>query len=649
MKKLAPSILSLLTQDLLLKILDRIDSDLDRKSWRLVCKDFHRVDSLHRRSIRVIRPDSLSSLLRTYRSLELLDLSICPRIDDRSISLAFSASGRAQRLRSLVLSRASGLRSGGLALAVRSCPSLESIDVSHCCVLGDHEAAAISLAAGLRDLKLVKCLGVTDVGLAKIAVRCGALRSLNLKWCLKITDLGIDLLSKKCRDLKVLDISYLKVTNHSLRSIASLPKLEALSMVGCSFFDDDGLDYLGNGSPSLQIINISRCDNVSSCGLNSVIKGHEGLRQINAGNCFPELSMPFLSKLKDLKSLNSIRLDGFRVSTSILQIIGLSCKSLVEMGLSKCSGVTDEGITELVSSCMELRTLDLTCCHLLTDDAILAVANSCKKLACLKLESCALITEKGLDKLGSCCPFLQEVDLTDCSINDTGLKCLSKCSELVDLKLGLCPNISDKGLIHIGSNCKKLKELDLYRCSEIGDDGLAALASGCKKLRRLNLCYCSQITDRGLKYLSSLEELADLELRRLVKISNLGVALIAIGCKSLVELDLKRCYLINDMGLWVLIQHARNLRQLNISYCPVSDAGLYALLGNLECLMDVKLVHITRASPQGFELALRACCDRLKKVKLPGSLKHLLSLELIQTLQARGCRIRWIDKPLVLV
>ncbi|XP_058084377.1 F-box/LRR-repeat protein 3 isoform X2 [Magnolia sinica] len=614
MKKLAPSILSLLTQDLLLKILDRIDSDLDRKSWRLVCKDFHRVDSLHRRSIRVIRPDSLSSLLRTYRSLELLDLSICPRIDDRSISLAFSASGRAQRLRSLVLSRASGLRSGGLALAVRSCPSLESIDVSHCCVLGDHEAAAISLAAGLRDLKLVKCLGVTDVGLAKIAVRCGALRSLNLKWCLKITDLGIDLLSKKCRDLKVLDISYLKVTNHSLRSIASLPKLEALSMVGCSFFDDDGLDYLGNGSPSLQ-----------------------------------ELSMPFLSKLKDLKSLNSIRLDGFRVSTSILQIIGLSCKSLVEMGLSKCSGVTDEGITELVSSCMELRTLDLTCCHLLTDDAILAVANSCKKLACLKLESCALITEKGLDKLGSCCPFLQEVDLTDCSINDTGLKCLSKCSELVDLKLGLCPNISDKGLIHIGSNCKKLKELDLYRCSEIGDDGLAALASGCKKLRRLNLCYCSQITDRGLKYLSSLEELADLELRRLVKISNLGVALIAIGCKSLVELDLKRCYLINDMGLWVLIQHARNLRQLNISYCPVSDAGLYALLGNLECLMDVKLVHITRASPQGFELALRACCDRLKKVKLPGSLKHLLSLELIQTLQARGCRIRWIDKPLVLV
>lgn len=68
----------------------------------------------------------------------------------------------------------------------------------------------------------------------------------------------------------------------------------------------------------------------------------------------------------------------------------------------------------------------------------------------------------------------------------------------------------------------------------------------------------------------------------------------------------------------------------------------------MRCLQDVKLVHLTRVSLEGFELALRSCWDRLKKIKLCCGLKYLLSLELIQILQARGCRIRWVDKPLVL-
>lgn len=202
---------SLLTQDLLLNILSRLASDSDIKSCRLVCKDFLRAESILRRSLRVIRHESLPGLLRVYRSLHRLDLSACPRVDDRTLSFVFSDPRWARRLRSLVLSRACGLGSAGLEVVARSCPCLEEVDVSHCCWFGDREAAALSCAGGLRVLKLVKCLGVTDVGLAKIAVGCGRLERLDLKWCLEISDLGIDLLSKKCGDLKFLDISYLKV------------------------------------------------------------------------------------------------------------------------------------------------------------------------------------------------------------------------------------------------------------------------------------------------------------------------------------------------------------------------------------------------------------------------------------------------------
>jgi F-box/leucine-rich repeat protein 2/20 len=56
-----------------------------------------------------------------------------------------------------------------------------------------------------------KCLGVSDVGLAKIVVGCGRLVRLSLKWCMEISDLGVELLCKKCLELKFLDVSYLKV------------------------------------------------------------------------------------------------------------------------------------------------------------------------------------------------------------------------------------------------------------------------------------------------------------------------------------------------------------------------------------------------------------------------------------------------------
>jgi F-box/leucine-rich repeat protein 2/20 len=96
-------------------------------------------------------------------------------------------------------------------MLIRACPLLEAVDVSHCCGYGDREASALSCAVRLKELNMDKCLEVTDIGLAKIAVGCSKLESLSLKWCLEISDLGIDLLSKKCLELKFLDVSYLKV------------------------------------------------------------------------------------------------------------------------------------------------------------------------------------------------------------------------------------------------------------------------------------------------------------------------------------------------------------------------------------------------------------------------------------------------------
>ncbi|KAL8545519.1 hypothetical protein ACS0TY_005609 [Phlomoides rotata] len=636
----SPPILSLLTDDLLLKILSLLTDDSDRKSFRSTCKAFYRVDSLHRTHLRVLRPEFIPSLFSKLHRLTSLDLSVCPCIDDAALSAV--APTWARRIRRLNLSRCSGLRFPGLEALVRNCVNLESVDLSYCAGFGDREAAALSSAAALKELNLDKCLHLSDVGLAKIAIGCPKLEKLSLRWCFDISDIGIELLSKKCAQLKHLDISYVKVSSESLRWISGMERLEILQMVGCGSVDDMGLQFIARGCPLLKVLDISRCDKLSFSALGPVIKGHNHLLRLHASYCFYELSLTFAHEFKDLKNLKVLRIDGARVSDFALNIISESCRCLAEIGLGKCRA-TDTGIMQLVSGCVHLKILDLTCCSDLTDSAILAIASSCKSLLCLKLECCNLLTERSLDYLGSHCCFLEEIDLTDCSgINDIGLKYLSKCSELLSLKLGLCANISDKGLYYIASNCLKIRELDLYRCAGIGDDGLGALSRGCKRLKKLILSYCDGVSDRGIECLSSLDELSDLEVRSLPNITATGLTKLAAGCRRLTELDLKNCDNIDDSGFWAVAHYLRNLQQINLSGCAISDVGLCMVMGNLTRLQDAKLLNLSNVSVNGYELALRASCTRLKKVKLlSATLKHLLSTEIITTLEARGCMIRW--------
>lgn len=208
------SITVVLSADLLVQILDHIVGDGDRKSFRLVCRSFLRAESLHRRAIRPLRLESLPALLgRRYPSIDSLDLSVCSSLDDNSLTAVIAAGGYWKKLRRVVLARAGGIGWKGIEALVAACPTIEAVDLSHCCGVGDREAAAIAKATGLRELRIDKCLGVTDVGLAMVAVGCGRLEVLGLKWCMELSDIGIDLLVKKCRNLRALDLSYLKVQN----------------------------------------------------------------------------------------------------------------------------------------------------------------------------------------------------------------------------------------------------------------------------------------------------------------------------------------------------------------------------------------------------------------------------------------------------
>ncbi|PKA64853.1 F-box/LRR-repeat protein 3 [Apostasia shenzhenica] len=630
-----------LSEEILFLILDHLQSNAPaKKSFSHVCRSFYAVESRHRQAIRFFRSDLISAVISRYPFVSRVDLSLCTRVSDGA--LASIAGKLGPSLISIDLSRSRYFSHLGLNSLATSCASLVEINLSGAFDLDDPAAAAIGRLKNLERLWLTRCKLVTDMGLGCIAVGCRKLKLLCLKWCLGLTDLGVGLVAVKCKEIRSLDLSYTMVTKKCLPGILRLPTLEELSLVGCPGIDDEGLATLKEGCKSLQVLDMSNCQHVSDAGLSSIINGAFSMRQLILAYHSP-VSYSLASSLQKFARLEAIKLDGCQITASGLMALGSSCYSLKELSLSKCSGVTDEALSFVVTKHKGLMKLDITCCRKITDFSISCITSSCASLISLKMESCSLVSKEAFCLVGERCLLLEELDITDNDIDNQGLKAISNCHNLTILKMGLCLSVDDEGIVHIGKGCPKLEELDLYRSIGITDTAIMAIAQGCPMLKSINLAYCTEVTDNALRSLSKCSKLNTLEIRGCSQISDCGLATIAEGCREIAKLDLKKCYDISDIGMVPLAHLCCSLRQLNLSYSSVTDVGLLAL-ANTSCLQSLTILHLTGLMPKGLAVALLAC-GGLRKVKLNMSLKYQISQQLIIYLESRGCLFQWRDKP----
>ncbi|KAF7071755.1 hypothetical protein CFC21_077008, partial [Triticum aestivum] len=344
-----------------------------------------------------------------------------------------------------------------------------------------------------------------------------------------------------------------------------------------------------------------------------------------------------------LPRLQTLKLEGCKIMADGLKYIGISCVSLRELSLSKCSGVTDTDLSFVVSRLKNLLKLDITCNRNITDVSLAAITSSCPSLISLRMESCSHFSSEGLRLIGKRCCHLEELDITDSDLDDEGLKALSGCSKLSVLKIGICMRISDEGLIHIGKSCPELRDIDLYRSGGISDEGVTQIAQGCPMLESINLSYCTEITDVSLASLSKCAKLNTLEIRGCPSVSSAGLSEIAIGCRLLAELDVKKCFAINDVGMLFLSQFSHSLRQINLSYCSVTDIGLLSL-SSICGLQNMTIVHLAGITPNGLMAALMVS-GGLTRVKLHAAFRSMMPPHMLKVVEARGCAFQWIDKP----
>ncbi|KAF3521440.1 hypothetical protein F2Q69_00046912 [Brassica cretica] len=163
-----------------------------------------------------------------------------------------------------------------------------------------------------------------------------------------------------------------------------LSKLEVLDMVNCMLIDDDGLEYLENGCPSLQI-DVTRCERVSLSGVVSIVSGHPDLHHLRktlgvtsdnlddqtqpcscnrGGNVVIDQSGG-APKVKNVgASLVKLAGDGTVLSSDIKllsMIVLLTCKNCEqEIDVTRCERVSLSGVVSIVSGHPDLHHLRKT-------------------------------------------------------------------------------------------------------------------------------------------------------------------------------------------------------------------------------------------------------------------------------------------------
>ncbi|CAA2976802.1 Hypothetical predicted protein, partial [Olea europaea subsp. europaea] len=212
-----------LSEEIKSTILDCLDEDSEtKKSFSLVCKSFHSIESHQRKTLKPLYIELISRILTRYPLIHHVDLTYCPRVEDRvlwSISNAYWST-----LKSINLSRSRFFTHMGLSSLASKCWGLIELDLSNATELTDAGAAAIAEAKNLEKLWMARCKLVSDIGIGCIAVGCKKLKLICLKWCVRLTDLGVGLIATKCKDIQSLDLSYLLVllswyTSHFFRPL----------------------------------------------------------------------------------------------------------------------------------------------------------------------------------------------------------------------------------------------------------------------------------------------------------------------------------------------------------------------------------------------------------------------------------------------
>ena len=307
-------------------------------------------------------------------------------------------------------------------------------------------------------------------GLKELVNGLTNMESLNLSGCYSLSDSfmeGAFQAKKEYSSLKTLNLSLCKeVNDDTLGRIAqTTTNLEDLDLAGCSKITNGGLIFIGWGLKKLKRLNLRSCRQLTDHGISHLA----GIAQ------HPLASTQKASKETSQNTIEELCLqDCQKLTDESLNHLSQGLKSLKALNLSFCVSITDTGLKSL-SRLDSLRSVNLRSCDNVSDIGIafLSEKENGSGLENLDVSFCANVTNMGLKHISTGFAKLKCLSMTTCSINDEGLKKMSKnLVNLEELNIGQCVSITDDGLKSVCENMKGLKAIDLYGCTKVSSKTL---------------------------------------------------------------------------------------------------------------------------------------------------------------------------------
>uniref|UniRef100_A0A0D3HKC9 F-box/LRR-repeat protein 15-like leucin rich repeat domain-containing protein n=1 Tax=Oryza barthii TaxID=65489 RepID=A0A0D3HKC9_9ORYZ len=299
--------INFLSDDCLICIFNKLESESDRNAFGLTCKNWFKVRNIARKSIifhcsfnpKVYKEHAncLSKLLARSPYLNLVSLAGLTELPDAALNQLRISGASLQSLSFYCCS------DQGIAAIFRNCPNISTIIIAYCrglsgvgfrgcpgtlshleaesCMLSPDGLLDVVSGGGLEYLNLYNLKSPTGLdGLDRVGY-ARSLRFLNVRMCRYLTDDSVTAIASGCPLIEEWSLAVC----HGVRlpgwsAIGLLcNKLRILHVNRCRNICDQGLQALGDGCVCLQVLHIHGCGKITNNGLASFSIARPNVKQ----------------------------------------------------------------------------------------------------------------------------------------------------------------------------------------------------------------------------------------------------------------------------------------------------------------------------------------------------------------------------------
>ncbi|KYO29476.1 leucine-rich repeat-containing protein 29 isoform B [Alligator mississippiensis] len=348
-------------------------------------------------------------------------------------------------------------------------------------------------------------------------------------------------LKEQASSLQALDLSGTSITAQAMKSLVQIEKLHLQELVlqNCQDLTNEAVSFLCKHQPSLTLLDISSCSELSDQAVLAVSTSLQALQNLRLGKIH-RLTDGAFEHFGQLRSLQNLDISECSLVSGNKLVKAFSHPELqpklVSLSFAFCSLLRDSSVLSLARTLSSsLRVLDLSSCVSLTNISIQAISSHFTHLMVLRMAWCRELTDWGLlgieepQQAPDCgrealeqipkvltdsdwqesqkkyraslqaLHYLQELDLMAChKLTDMSITKVICFPELRRLSLSLVHEITDSSLVAIARGCRNLEHLSLSHCGNLTDGGFMEAASYLRRLQRLNISGCNQLTYQTL-------------------------------------------------------------------------------------------------------------------------------------------------------